>query len=298
MKIEEKHVIGCLIVLVWLLFAVDSALALPWDTPNIYTYWLRDDSHTVNGVLGYVLNVSRSYSSKTVDLSYSGDTVAYWAVRIYSVHGDNSTTELTSSYDLNCSRALNGVGLQNLTWTPDQTVLMIGTEAFEIDLYMKIGAGAWTKKATFVTARVQSDLLHSSTWTIRLWTEREYSPTTTTARFKWGSENYKSRVENIKLAKLDPWETQDHYLQNSDFFQFIAAPWTYYIGDLFWGFGLLFVGVTTYNKYGSIRPVIVMIWLFGGTGGILGMLVPFFSLPLAWFLLSFLLGTTLYLLIR
>lgn len=297
-KIGEHHVISLLIALLWIACAVDSVSALPWDTPVTENWWQRSDAHTVNGNLGYVLNISRTYTAQTVDISAAGDSTAYWAYRIYILHNDNSTTELTSSYDLNVSRASDGTGLQNTTWTPATTVLNLATEAIRMDLYMRIGAGAWTNKAFFLSSRLETKELQNGTWTLRLWTNRTYSGGNTYAEFNWGSEAYESRVENVRYAKLDPWETQDHWIRNADFFQFIVAPWTYYIGDAFWGFMLFFIAITTYNKFGDIRPVIVEFWLFGGTGGLLGLLLPWFSLPLAWFFLSFVLATTLYILIR
>lgn len=276
---------------------LQSAAALPWDNPVTYDWWMRDDAHTVNGYLGYVLNVSRSYSAKSVSLSDSGDTVAYFGLDTLLVKADNSTSALGSIIIL--SRIANGTGFQNVTFTPDQTVLDIGRDAIQVDLYIRIGYfGEWVKKATFISSKINSDLLHNSSWTYRLWTERSCSSNVTTGIFRWGSADYESRVEDLKFDKLTPWQQQDAYLNQGDFFQFLAAPWTYYIGDLFWAFLFLFVAVTTYNQYGDIRPVIVMLWLFGGTGGILGMLLPWFSMPVAWFLLSFVLGTTLYLLIR
>lgn len=280
-------------------FLIESAQAFPWDTPSTHRWYMRADTHTVNDYLGYVLNRTLTSTTKSFSSSDSGDFQVWWSVRVWVVRSTNASVELTDgTYNLNVTRTVNGAGLQNATWTPPLTNLYIGADALRLHLYIKIGGGDYQHKATFITAHLETKQIVNSTWTFRLYTNRTLSAGTTYGYFLWGNSGYETRIEKVELAQLSPWETMSYHLRNSDYISFLFTPWTYYIGNVFWGIMLLFLSVTTYNRYSRIEPIIVMFWIFGGTGSILTFLVPAVGLNLSWFLLAFALGATLYKLLR
>jgi len=228
----------------------------------------------------------------------TGDLQTWCAVRVYVRRADNSTVELTSGYNTNVTRTVDGEGLQNVTFTPPNTVLYIGSDAVMVNAYHRAGAGAWTHKAVFITARLETTQIQNSTWIFRLYTSRNYASGSTANSLVWGSSSYLSRVEGVQVETLKPWEKQLHYMRNLDFIQFLLTPWTYYIGNLIYGIGLLFVVVTTYLRYEDYKPLIPWLWLFGGAGGALTLLLPVTGLHLSWFILALALGSTLYSLFR
>jgi len=287
-----------LIVIGFLLIQIDRAQAVPWDTPNTYTWWMRSDTHTVNTVLGYVANVSHTNTPTYITQTAWGNNQTWWSVRVYRITSTGSSIELTDGNNINVTRTGAGEGLQTVTWTPDVTSITVGGDALELDINIKIGADVYVKKAVFMTSHLKTDEIINSVWTFYLYTKWQYSAPNTIASFYWGDLTYQSRIQNVQLAKLTPWEEQKYFLRAQDFVQFIISPWTYHIGNAVWGVALLFVVGTTYFKYGDIRPVIVMVWLFAGTGGIITILIPVVSLPISWFMLAFALATTLYIAVR
>lgn len=289
-----------LLVLALATLVIGQVQALPWDTPSTHRFWFRGDTKTVNGVLGYLVADNQSSIVKNVYIYQPGIyTYTYVAVRVWLLQPANVTVELTdATYNINVTQWLELGQLKNVTWTSPLRSLVPGSDALQFNIYLKVGNGTWKHKATFVTEHLETDQIINSTWTFRLYIEKQILAGVTYCYFRWGGSSYQSRIDNVQLAKLNPWETMQYHLINADFISFLITPWTYFIGNLFYGFALLFIGVTTYNRYDDVRPVIVLFWIFGGTGGVVTMLIPAVGLNLSWFLLAFALACTLYLLFR
>jgi len=278
---------------------VGQASAFPWDTPETHRWWFRSDTDTVNGIFGYLVNETQTSTGRNVSSSLMGDNQTWWALRVWVRRSNNSTVELTDgTYNVNVTRTVGGEGLQNVSWTPSLTNLYLGADALRINAYSKIGSDSWQLKATFVTERLETNQIVNSTWTFRLYTSRNIPPPATFTFLSWGNSTYASRIDGVQLAQLSPFETMTFHLRNSNFIGFLFTPWTYYLGNGFWGIMLLFGVVTMYNRYNRIEPVIVLCWIFGGSGGILTLLIPSVALHISWFFLAFGLGASLYLLFR
>lgn len=296
--VRALQIVAALAVLV-LILSVPGADAMPWDIPFSEDWWFSAETHTVNDYLGYVLNSTQSDTWKYVLAQASGeygDTNV--SIRVYVVRSSNATVELTNGYnDVRVDRTGNGAGLQNTTWQPDVTTLYLGVDAVMFKVYLKAATQPWQHKVTLISNRLKTDELLNSTWTFRLYTERAYiAPGITQCYFYWGDDSYASEVENVELAKLAPWEEMNYHLTGGDFVSFLTTPFAYPLAqwsNLIWGFALLFCGLTLYLRYEKIEPIIVVFWIFGGTGGILTMLIPAVGLYPAWFLLAFAFALTL-----
>jgi len=81
------------------------------------------------------------------------------------------------------------------------------------------------------------------------------------------------------------------YLQQGDLFGFFTAIFTRLIGDIFWGFILLFIAIPLYIRYQSIIPVAI---LFIGLGSLFIRFVPFTTFGTVYVLLGFGVGALLY----
>lgn len=275
-----------------------------WDTPTTETWYFQDSDHTVNTVLGYNLKTTESSIERSVDQSWLSNRTIEWSWKISIVNKLGNEVELSSGYVANTSRSTDGSGLQSTTWMPPLTTVYAGYEALRLDLYMR-GNGTfgttYSHMATFISNKLMTTQLANTTWTFYAWTERTYIPVSNFTRgwFKWSSLSYKSRVEGITYRTLSPWEQQQYQLAQGDFMLFLTTPFTYInvVGNLFYGLVVFFFAITTLLRYNDFRPVIVMFWLFGGTGGALTLLIPAVGLHLAWFFLAFALASTLYLVI-
>jgi hypothetical protein len=63
---------------------------------------------------------------------------------------------------------------------------------------------------------------------------------------------------------------------------------------LFYGLLLLVFFVPLYNRYKSFSPIIILLILFGGAGGILSLLVPEAGLGISWIFLIVGIGGLIY----
>lgn len=288
-------------LLIWILLAsffIPQVLAMPWDSPQTLTWYMRADTHTINNRLGYVLNSTQTSTQRQVNLSLASEEQVWWSARVYVRSTDNASVELTSAYNTNVTRTVNGEGLQNVTFTPSATPVYYAADAIQLNLYIKVGSPAWILRAIFISSQLRTDEILNSTWIFRFYTYRNWTGAATIGRFNWGDSSHGSLIENVELATLAPWEEQIYHLTKQDFISFIVTPWTYFIGNIFYGLLLLFFVMTTYNKYEDVRPVIAWFWIFGGTGGFLTIMIPTIGLHLSWFFLAFALGTTLFLLFK
>ena len=132
-------------------------------------------------------------------------------------------------------------------------------------------------------------------WTFYYYTNR--TTASTTSYFMFGDYDHLSRVD-LWYESVSPWEKMFYWAFKGDILAFFVVPWTHTIGELFYGLIVLFMAVTTYNRYQSMRSVLVIAWLFGGVGSFLPAMLPVAGLALANLLLALAVAITLYKLFR
>ena len=254
------------------------------------TYYLTGNVVTVNDVTGYHLNstgntdVSASVSSRSMD--ESGYLATSWGWRVYLVDEANDTTELTSDVSALVNRSSAGVGVQSNTWTPPETSLNYGFDSLKLLLYLKINTGDWTLKATFTTSALLYKTLLDEVWTFSLYTNQTqraigYFYETNTTAF-WNTDTYASVVSGVTFEDGDTFNNQTWQLWSGNFFSFIFAPWTYLLGNMFWGVAMMIPLLGVYMRTRSTLIICVLAIVFGGTGGFFGLILPESGLGILW----------------
>jgi len=256
----------------------------PPRTTKTQLLYMNKDTHTVNGVLAYVLNTTQEQSSQTVQLDKISKSVqtCYWAWRIYITDASNGSVELTSGTPTaSVNRGTNSFGVQSATWQPTSTLMnsgKIGNTAIKMELYMRYGSDAWTKKATFSTVQFDMAKITNATWTIYSYTQytRTFNGThyTHACNYYFGTTTYNSRVSNVQFEEPYHWEKMYDHLRDGNLFLFFLEPYLYLLGSITYGLLGLFVFYPIYKRT-SITVVLIVIILLGGfSGAILTQIVP------------------------
>ena len=274
--------------------------APPWVPPVFVsdgvnaTWYFRSDTHTVHEILGYKLSSVQSFTPAADNRTTSGTANTSYGVRVWILSASGELAELTSGTPVAIvTRTSNGSGTLTGSWICPTYNNII--DAVLIRIYHRWNEGSWTLRVVSITRSGLLIRLPENTWVFHYHVSR-YDGSTNSS-FHWGSQSYLSRVI-LQYYELNPFETMTYHLIRRDLLAFLFAPWTYYIGDLFWGLIVLFFSVTTYNRYHSLRAVLAIMWLFGGVGGILSAMLPAVALNISWLLLALALAITFVKLLR
>jgi hypothetical protein len=273
----------------------------PW-VPPIYTtdginatWYFRSDTWTTHSQLGYGLSpVQTSTETSNMETDAANDKNSSFGVKVWAYDADGDKTELTAGSIVAIAyRDSDGEGIQSATWTWAGHNYVV--DAVEVRIYQRFNTDAWTTSAVFITKTGLLFKFPAATWTFNYFTNRTSGSTNST--FWYGSYEYNSRIE-LYYTELNPFETMHYHLQRVDLLAFFVTPWTYFIGDIFYGLLLLFISVTTYMRYHSLRAVLGLIWLFGGVGGVLTAFLPAVAFNIAWIFLAVALAITFVKLVR
>lgn len=263
--------------------------------PNM-TLYMRSDTHTIQDDLGYKLMIQQSTTSIFDVRSIGANTSISYGSRVWIIDSSGNVFELTSGTPVaTVTRDDNSSSLMSSTWTSGDFSNYI-TDILMVKIYQRFGTDDWTLRRTFLSNEELLIRLPSSTWTFYYYVDH-YINGVTNSTFYHGSATYNSRI-TFFYAAISPWEMMTYHYIEFNFLTALFIPWTFHIGDMFWGIILMFILVTTYNRYGSLRAVLAMSWLFAGSGGILSFVIPQVGLEISWIFLAFTLAITLYKLIR
>jgi hypothetical protein len=258
------------------------------------TLFLRADSHEVNGISGYRLSETQSSGNIMDIVGYAGSSAIYYGVRVWVVHRNGATEELTSGVPVAIvSRTVNGEGLQNATWLcPGYNSIV---DAVMVKVYQRFEVTQWDLRGTFITEKDLLIKLPEATWTFSYYTIlRQYGEIGTYSKLLWGGI-YMSSV-TMRYDVPAAWEVQFYNLFNGDIFGFLFVPHTWFLGFL--AYGLVFLlplGIVLYNRFEDATATIIALLLIGGgTGGLLSILVPQLGLQLCWALFVLGIAALLY----
>jgi outer membrane protein assembly factor BamB len=271
----------------------------PWIPPQTYgalnaTWYMRSDTQTVHGVLGFKLLTVNTHTPTWDSLIYSYNGTVSYGVRVWAFDLFGNEFELTSGVPAAVVTITNGsIGLFNAIWICPAYNSMI--DAIMVDVYQRFGSGSWTLRRIFVT---DSDLLiwlPQAAWTFHYWLSWKDGVGNST--FAHGSYNiFDSRVD-LSYIPADPWDVALARLQQQNFIGFLFTPWTYWFGDLFWTILLFGCIVMGWLRTGSLKPILGLLWLLGGSGSILWALIPPVALHVAVLMLALAMAITLFRLI-
>lgn len=247
---------------------------------NLY---FRSDTQTSYNMFGYRLweNMGQTNTTSYMFNPVSG-LVCQYGVRVWTRGRLNTTYELTGgSPDAIVTRISDGEGIQSANFT------MAGynglVDCLVVKVYGRVGLIDWALRATFVTKTKWFVRLPASEWTFSYYTKRETSSTNNT--FMWGSPSVPSMV-SLTVAAATAFDVMTYNLGSQNFIGFLTAPWTFYLGDLFYAILILFLSGTVWLRFDKFEPVLFIWVLFGGAGGVLTLLLPAIALNICWVFLA------------
>jgi hypothetical protein len=174
------------------------------------TRYMRSDQHTINGLLAYKLLTTNTASSTNVSDNLALNYRAYWGIRVFIRHADESEDEVTSGTPVaQVSRSSNGEGMQSNTWNCPETALE-DDDAIIVRVYLMWEYGSWTLMVTFITNQVQDwdspTQLDSATWTVYYYTLYSWDSKLflAIAQFYWGDNVHNSRITNFTWSEGAP----------------------------------------------------------------------------------------------
>lgn len=288
-----------------LLLAVPSATAANSHTTSTYTWHMRSDTGTVNGVTGYMMNATPTASVQSVYTTTTGATYqpVYYGWRVWLAFPDGTQTELTDGTpQAQTVTTANTTDYEekSSTWLAPSTTLYLGFNSFKMTVYLKFGSGAWAAITTYTTEPISEIALNSATWafTINMKVARvEILPDYQTRTWlRWGSSDYAdTRVEDVEFTDPNTYEKAGGYLQAGNFIAFILSPWINLLGsDVTWGLMLAIPLMSIYVRSKSTIPILVICIVFGGSAGVINLLVPMMASWLLWVFMLLSLGGLLY----
>jgi len=258
------------------------------------TYYFCPDTQTINTITGYKLNEDIPNYNASTSISASSNLTGYVGYRVFIVYDDGDMVELSSNYISITGRANDTEGLMNATWACPKTSLNVGFQALRVEMYMQIGSGGWIDKATFISGFLNETEITNSTWVFQTYTKHEYTGGNTIFTATWGTSIANSLIDNVGVTDPSLYDLLLYQLNVGNFVGFIFMPYTNLVGNLFYGLVLLIFFVPLYNRYKSFSPIIILLILFGGAGGILSLMVPEAGLGISWIFLIVGIGGLIY----
>lgn len=268
-------------------------------TSTMETWYIRSDTDTVNGVLGYVANTTQSTSSVSINTTTLFPSVEFgW--RIWHVGGgNNETTEITSGTPIAIvQRSSTSSGIQSNTWTPPATSLQVGWDSFKFTIYYTspIGFTPWTAFAVLTSERQMYKALEAQELTFYLWTSFTINtfPTPNDIQIRFGSSTYNTRIEDLTFTNPYEQEIQLYHLTNQDFIAFLFHPYVSVMGSLTYGILMLVPTISLYKRTKSFQHILILFVLFGGSTGVMTLMIPEIGMSIGWAFLLLGLGGLLY----
>jgi len=170
------------------------------------TRWFRNETHTVNGLTAYKLNLAKIGTGVDRTLMQSSPILPYAVgvgIRVWIRKEDGTEIELTDG----TPKAIAFVGLpypmatESRTWDCPETELE-NTDAVVVRVYGRI-LGDWSLLEEFITEQLNAVSLLGATWTVYYTLEATYRYLGYTyyiyLRFYFDG-NYQSRIENFTYS--------------------------------------------------------------------------------------------------
>jgi hypothetical protein len=269
-----------------------APVVIPADISNIF--YFCPDTQTINTVTGYKLSETQPNYNASTSISASGNLTGYVAYRVFIVYDDGDMVEISTAYIGITGRTNDTEGLINATWACPRTKLDVGFQALRVEMYMQIGSGGWIDKATFISGFLNETAITNSTWIFQTYTKHAFIGGNTILTATWGTNTANSLIDNVGVTDPDIYDLLNYQLHVGNFIGFLFMPYTNLVGNLFYGLLLLVFFVPLYNRYKSFSPIIILLILFGGAGGILSLMVPEAGLGISWIFLIVGIGGLIY----
>lgn len=247
------------------------------------TYYMRSDTHTIHDELGYKLLTENTQTPAFDEkLSATTQNVSY-GIRVWTVSYLGYEYELTSGNPVGIVTKTDAGGeMLVANWNCPAWSSMI--DSLKVRVYQRFDSEAWSLRRIFITKTGLYYRLPAGSWTIHYYVIRTVGSTNST--FGHGSyTTFNSRID-LQYYKANPWELALARLMQRNYLGFLFTPWTYWFGDLFWTIILFGCIIMFYLRTGSLKPVLALLWILGGSGSILWALIPATALHIAVIMLA------------
>jgi len=284
----------------WKTVEVWTVLPFTGTLPSVEVYsqyYFKADSHTINGVTGYNLQLTSGFSHAYVqqNLGLSNDSVQF-GFKAYMINSTGAAVSAITGADQVAllTRSVTGEGYQvGIVSVPD-VAMNLGYESIKIEMYIRLSTRAWLLSVTFTSDRLMYKGLIAGNWAFDVYTKTEVDPSgNTLATAYWGSQPFKSSVMGLHFIEPLPQEVALWKMANGDWLGGMFYPYMLIVGDAFYGLGLLFVGGVLYLRHKKWEVILIALLLFGGPAG-LGFLIPDIAYRLVYLVVAFVIAVVLY----
>jgi hypothetical protein len=280
---QNKRLIIILLFAVYLFGLVSCvSAATPAATYNpdnrenqVLTLYLRNDTYTTCDVSGYGLDTDYTNDALTISIGSAGVVNVTYGIRVSLVTSPTVITELTDGVpEAQIMLTGNFSGQISSSWVCPETNLILGFQALKVDIYVSLDSGAnWAAQASYITNVLISSKLAASTWAFNLKTTITQA-TDTNASFTFGDSDNRCTISGVTLQVPLQSEIQAWRLSRGDYVGFEIGAYTDVIGSAFYVLILLIPTGILYFRYGHVGTIVFFFLLFGGTGGLVWVLVP------------------------
>jgi hypothetical protein len=267
----------CLFGLVGCVSAATPAATFDPDNreTEALTLYLRSDTYTTLEVSGYGLDVDYTNTALSVNASSAGVVNVTYGIRVYLVTSDTVSTEITGGVPV-AQILLTGnfSGQLSSSWVCPETTVIMGYQALQVEVYVSLNnGGSWSAQASFISPVVMSSKLVSNAWILSLKVNM-VQDVNTTSSFTFGDSDNRCTVSGVVIQTPLQSEVQGWRLSRGDYVGFEIGAYTDIIGSAFYVLILLVPTGILYFRYGHVGTIVFFFLLFGGTGGLVWVLVP------------------------
>jgi hypothetical protein len=179
------------------------AIEIDPDLDPTVTLYLREDTHTVNGLEAYQLGTTQTSTTRAFSRVRSGEHSGQYRFQILTrASGGSETTigdwiaETTRTPPL----GQPGMGIQDASWECPYTAL-VSTDAVKVTYRLRVSSDSFVSDRSFITSQLGAAALSNETWVIYRYSYIDYDWENTTLFGYHGSSSYDSRITNFSYLE-------------------------------------------------------------------------------------------------
>lgn len=181
-RYSTKHIISVAIAFLLLFSIVPLGYA-----STVEIRYMRNDE-----ILGTAQTTAYDSISLYSDVAL---TTVYFGIRVWIVHADTSTTEVTSGTPVAVASGSTS-GLKSATWACPLTSL-VSTDKIRVNVYTGLTGSPINLQQTFETEQLGASSLDSATWTVYYYLKRIGTSPHYDYEFWYGQSTYNSCIGNF-----------------------------------------------------------------------------------------------------
>jgi hypothetical protein len=247
---------------------------IPTGSTTTNTLYFNSGSNTACGVTAYLLDTDYTNTLTTITSSQAGSLDVTYGFRVYVVTSNTSMVELTSGVQATIALSSNTTDQAQATWTCPTANIVLGYQSLKVDVYEKYGSGSWLSRASFITPVLITKQVVSSTWTFNLYINYTQTSTNTYSGFLFGNSNYRSTITGVTFSVPSENDIQGFRMGSGDVIGFIIGSYVDKIGVGAYLLVLLALTGALYFNYRHLGVIVFIFAIFGGSGGVVWILVP------------------------